>query len=137
LVVDRIGIALRAAAFWLIKPERRHDRRSEEFLGTGPAARIAGAGGAAISRIGPAENVEVTPEAVRGEERDVRVSRTPSLGLPSKDCQEGFGNPGTFRQPRRGWMALQSRRRWGRHRLRPSVEKNEPTAESLQRLVEP
>src|SRR5258708_8355783 len=67
-----------------------HDGRSKGgSTGRGPSARIAGAGGAAVPGIGPAKNVEVAPQTIRGKERNVgriahAVGRISKQRLPGR-----------------------------------------------------
>src|SRR4029077_11684867 len=73
LIINGSGIALRPGGLLIDQRlDSGHDRRRKRRATRArPRARVAAAGRSAIRRIGPAKYIVVTPQAIRGEQRDV------------------------------------------------------------------
>lgn len=93
LVIDRGRIALRASG--LLVDQRlntSHDRRCKRSPARArPRTWIGAANSSAILRVRPTENVEVAPQAVRGEKRNVRRITHTVVGIAE------YGLPRRFR----------------------------------------
>src|SRR6266478_7281497 len=88
-----LPISLRPAGFLIDERlDARHDGRSERrAAGAGPSAWIGAAGSPAVLSIRPAENVEVAPESIGSEERNVRSVAHAVVGIAE------YALPGRFR----------------------------------------